>query len=151
AGDMRAACRAVVLPDRMLYYYAGSRARHGLGGPKRIGMDIGLATLRRDGWISLDAGAEPGTLVTKPFIHPGGELHLNANAEDGRIVGQFLDEQGEPIAGWGPSATLAANTLAGRVSFDGRRADALAGRTVRLKLNLTRAQLYAFWFAAVEE
>ena len=28
---------------------------------------IGLVTLRRDGFVSLDAGADVGMLVTKPF------------------------------------------------------------------------------------
>lgn len=47
-------------------YYNGFRERHGI--PDRGPHGIGLATLKRDRFISLTAsGAEPGTILTKPF------------------------------------------------------------------------------------
>ncbi len=145
AGDMRAACRSVILPDRMLFYYAGSPAKHGQGGPGRLGMDIGLATLRRDGWVSWDA-AQTGTLLTKPFIHPGGELVLNADAAAGSVVAEFLDGEGKPLSEPCVSLPLRENAIASRPVFAESLGATLAGRTVRLKLTLTRAALYALWF-----
>jgi len=97
SGDMRAACRSVVLYNRVLTYYAGSKAKHGEGEPLRIGMDIGLATFRRDGWVPLDAGEQAGVLMTKPFGHPGSVLHINADAAQGSLITEFLDGEGNPI------------------------------------------------------
>ncbi|MCC6489887.1 MAG: hypothetical protein IT364_20525 [Candidatus Hydrogenedentes bacterium] len=142
SGDMRAACRSVIVDDRILIYYAGSLAKHGEGGPKRIGMDIGLATLRRDGWFSLDAGSTPGTLVTKPFTHPGTELHANADAHDGSIVAEFIRADGAPVA----SDAFTGDVLDGTLPFDAGKKSEMAGKSVRLKLTLTNARLYSLWF-----
>ena len=145
-GDMRAACRSVILDDRVLIYYAGSKAKHGEGGPKRIGMDIGLATLRRDGWVSLDAEEQAGVLITKPFEYPGGVLHINADATHGSIVAEFLDGEGQPIGDGVVSALLRGDSLDGVPRFESESLPNLAGKTVCLKLTLTSASLYSLWF-----
>ncbi len=49
-----------------------------------------LAVLRRDGFISLDAGEEPGTLLTKPFVLGGTTLHVNADAKSGEVAVTLL-------------------------------------------------------------
>jgi hypothetical protein len=146
AGDMRGACRSVILPDRVLFYYAGSKAAHGKGGPLRIGMDIGLVTLRRDGWVSWDAGSESGALITKPFIHPGGELYLNVNAGGGSVVVEYLDAEGKPLAERRVCQPFVENAIAGKPAFPGPTPADLAGHPIRLKFTLTGAALYAFWF-----
>ncbi len=144
ASDMRGASRSVILDDRILFYYAGSPARHGLGGEKRIGMDIGLATLRRDGWVSLDAGNREGTLITKSFVYPAGSLYLNADASRGRITATIEDARGDPIRGFEGSLPMTADSLRMKPRFD-KSSDALAGRTVRLALQLKDASVYSFW------
>ncbi len=145
-GDMRAACRSVILNDRVLIYYAGSRAKHGEGGPKRIGMDIGLATLRRDGWISLDAGDNSGVIVTKPFVHPGKALHLNVDASKGSVVAEFLSDDGKGSRNEAVASPIRKDTLDTAVSFRSGTLDSLEGQPVRLKLTLTNAKLYSLWF-----
>ena len=142
SGDMRAACRSVIVDDRVMIYYAGSLAKHGEGGPKRIGMDIGLATLRRDGWFSLDAGSTPGTLVTKPFTHPGTELHANADAQGGSIIAEFIPAEGDSAI----SAAFKGDALDGTLSVDAVKRSGMRGETVRLKLTLSNAKLYSLWF-----
>lgn len=144
-GDMRAACRSVILDDRILIYYAGSAAAHGMGGKLKIGMDIGVATLRRDGWVSLDAGDNEGTLISKPFIHPGGTLTLNTDATGGSAVAQFLDADGNPIPTISPSDPVTGDHLAMRPDF-GTSPSQLHGNTIRLKLTCKNARLYSLWF-----
>ncbi len=144
-GDMRAACRSVILSDRVLIYYAGSSADHGGWSGLETGMDIGVATLRRDGWVSLNAGEGEGVLVTKPFVHPGGDLHLNVDAQGGSVVAAVLNEQGQPLSDWQPAAPVAADALDRRVSFD-QEASKLKGSVVRLKLKCRNAKLYSLWF-----
>ena len=146
SGDMRGACRSVILEDRVLFYYAGSAARHGKGGELNIGMDIGFATLRRDGWVSLDAGEEPGILVTKPFVHPGGSLFVNVDAQGGRLQATFLDENGSPFDKDIRSEPVSADLLSGRLDFGQTPPESLAGKTVRLQFELSHAKLYSFWF-----
>ena len=144
SGDMRAACRSVIVEDRILIYYAGSLAKHGEGGPKRIGMDIGLATLRRDGWVSLDAGSTPGSLVTKPFIHPGTDLHVNAETHDGTISAEYIPAEGDSIA----SAAFQDDSLDGTLAVDAGNKSRMRGQSVRLRLILSNAKVYSLWFGS---
>jgi len=44
----------------------------------KVGHAIGLATLRRDGFTSLDAHKQPGTVITRPLTMPGNSLFVNA-------------------------------------------------------------------------
>ena len=75
---------------------------------------IGLATLRRDGFVSLDAGADAGTLVTRPFTLPQGDLNLNTDAANGRIDVEIVDTEGHlllalpPVSGDQPRCKIAA-------------------------------------------
>lgn len=142
-GDMRGACRSVILEDRILIYYAGSQAPHGRGSELGLGMDIGFATLRRDGWVSLDAGEGEATLVTKPFAHPGGELHINAEADTGWVKAEILDEDGKILLS---SRALSENTLDSPLDLGSEGLAALRDKTVRLNLAAKNARVYSFWF-----
>ena len=44
-----------------------------------------MASLRRDGFVSLEA-ADQGSMLTRPIRHPGGRLHINARTEKGGSV-----------------------------------------------------------------
>ena len=68
--------------DRLHFYVSG---RHGVPGTAAPGIcSTGLATLRRDGFVSMDhpgpghpierLGVEPGTLVTRPVRFSGRHL-----------------------------------------------------------------------------
>jgi hypothetical protein len=145
AGDMRAACRSVILDDRVLFYYAGSAAEHGKGHELKLGrasgMDIGLATLRRDGWVSLDAGEQPGTLITKPFPLPKGKLHLNVDARGGRVQVALIDSAGKIAA---QSKTITGDKLDAPVLFPKTKLQ--PGTRVQIQITVETAKLYSYWF-----
>ena len=144
--DMRAACRSVVVEDRILIYYAGSAAKHGKGGETNVGMDVGLATLRRDGWVSLDAGNAVGTLTTKTFVHPGGTLHLNADTSQGAVIAQIQDAAGQALPGYDRGELQATDAISARVEFSAAEREGLAGRPVKLQFMMKNAKLFSFWF-----
>ncbi len=71
---------AVVRGDELWFYYTGFKYQ---GSGRAFDPDrsaICLAVLRRDGFMSVDAGASPGTLVTRPFTVSGKKLLVNLNA-----------------------------------------------------------------------
>jgi hypothetical protein len=107
---------------------------------------IGLVTLRRDGFVSLDAGADPGTLLTRPFTWPGGELYVNADAQGGSLQVAVLDEAGEPLPGFEASRAMAADTTAAAVSWNGAGLDRLRDQRVRLKFTLQNGKVFSYWF-----
>ena len=71
---------AVVRGDELWFYYTGFRYQ---GSARIYDQDrsaVCLAVLRRDGFMSLDAGDEEGTLTTRPFSLPGEKLFVNVDA-----------------------------------------------------------------------
>ncbi|MAG34856.1 MAG: hypothetical protein CL878_01180 [Dehalococcoidia bacterium] len=113
---------------------------------------VGLAKVRRDGFISRNAGSAGGTLTTR-LIQPGGSrLELNATAaEGGAITVEVQDEHGRvlpdfaaadctPVAG----DSLRHEGLWGEHRGDDRWQD----RPVHLKFHVRDAKLYGFQFAA---
>ena len=109
---------------------------------------ICLAVLRRDGFVSLDAAADEGQLLTKPLELGGAGLFLNLDAAGGQARVEVLDESGDPIPGF--AGDQAAMVTGNEVSLPARWPSetgliALAGRTVRLRINLKQASLYALW------
>jgi hypothetical protein len=59
-----------------------------------------MATLRRDGFASLDGGDNPGTVTTKPLTGLRGKLRLNCEASSGLLQVEVLDADGKVIPGY---------------------------------------------------
>ncbi len=114
---------------------------------------IGLATLRRDGWVSLDAGVSDGHVITKPVEIPSaqqGDTHprllLNIDAFAGDVWVTLLDENGSPIAGFENSNNLHGDFLRAEVTWPDHTLAKLADREVKLKIHGRLAKLYSYWF-----
>ena len=115
-----------------------------------------LATLRRDGFISLDAEAV-GTCATVIFTFSGGRLEVNAwTGFGGEIRIELADASAEtrrspaePVAGHALEECdpISGDSVRHTVTWKGRSdLSAWAGTPVRLRLRLRRARLYAIQF-----
>ena len=107
-----------------------------------------LAVLRRDGFVSLDGGESGGTVLTKPLVLAGSALFLNLDASRGVARVEVLDEGGQPVAAFSDdqAGELTGNDTRMPVEWrSGVDLSALAGQTVRLRIHLRQAKLYAFW------
>ena len=108
---------------------------------------IGLATMRVDGFASMDAYREGGTLTTKPLVFNGERLEVNLRAPErpfgvertpptpyGTFSVELLDRKGRTIE---PFSAVRCDTLTGdelrhTVTWNGSPdVTALAGETVR--------------------
>ena len=144
---------AILRGDELWFYYTGLKYR---GNFPNYDTDpntgaICLAVLRRDGFISLDAGAREGTVLTQPFAFPKGDLHLNVDAVKGYAVVQVCDEKGSAIAGFEASKPISGNHLDTVVSWPKGRLEKLAGKNVCLRIKLRQAQLYSYWIKGPQE
>ncbi|MEW6753572.1 MAG: hypothetical protein AB1505_21690 [Candidatus Latescibacterota bacterium] len=144
--------------DEVWVYYSGRLYRHGEyrrhpewrpdaprrdSGPSQVA--IGLATLRLDGWCSLEAGFGGGALLTQPVVLPEGEVWVNARADWGKVTVEFLDEHAAPLPGIPLARPLTADGVRQRVAWDEQgRVPPLTGRPVRLRLTLENAQVYGW-------
>lgn len=85
--------------DTIKMWYGGSSATHsGREDSSRSG--IGMATLRRDGFASLDAGAEEGVVTTKKLKNVHGIFRVNTNATKGWLKVEILDADGKVLPGF---------------------------------------------------
>ena len=133
--------RPILHGDELWFYYTGIKYR--CGAPKGA-RDLGavcLAVLRRDGFISLDAGAEPGSVTTQPFKLPSARLRLNANASRGFVQAALLDANGQVRCEARP---MSVDQLRGKVTW--KSSPPRAGADVRLRLTARHAALFSYWF-----
>lgn len=141
--------------DELWFYYSGRSYRHPIPGQGREPNHgaIGLAKSRLDGFVSMRAGAAPGSLTTVPlrFTSPG--LYVNASvAAGGSVRAEALDESGNPIPGFSRNDCLpfAGDNVRQQVRWTAHESLApLAGRTVRLRFHLQQADLYSFSLDAI--
>ena len=138
----------VVRGEQLWFYYSGLRHRWL---PRKAPADraaICLATLRRDGFVSLDADDGGGVVTTAPFTWEGERLYLNADASAGEIRCELLGAAGQPLAGFGRGDALAINADGVRqaVAWRGQAGmPALTDGPVQLRVHLREARLYSYW------
>ncbi|MBK9168145.1 MAG: hypothetical protein IPM24_11855 [Bryobacterales bacterium] len=136
----------LVVGDRLYFYMSG---RGGAKSVRRSGeMSTGLATLRRDGFVSMEAGAAGGTLTTRPVRFSGRHLFLNTDSLAGDLRVELLGEDGKPRAA---SVPLSVDNTLQRVAWqDAPDLAPFTGKPVRFRFHLRHARLYAFWVSADE-
>lgn len=132
----------VVRGDELWFYYTGLRYRVPPADADRRAGAICLAVLRRDGFISLDAGEEAGTLVTKPFLVNGANWFVNVDAAQGSVEVTVLDDAGQPLA---VSEPITGDQPRAAVRWKSGTGANLQGKTVRVRIVLRQAKLYSFW------
>ena len=148
--------RPIVRAEKLWLYYTGSKYRgtwkyvgkypHGKHVPLP-GFDpdrgaICLAVLRRDGFISLDAGKTEGTIVTKPFRLPADKLFVNVDAFKGQLCIEVLNTNGKVVA---VSEPMKGDLLRGEVEWQKGNIAALQGKAVSLRFILRNGSLYSYW------
>lgn len=138
----------LVVGDEIRIYYGGARNRHWLNyHPEPINSGVGLATLRLDGFVSVNGGAAAGTLTTKPLVFFGDTLEVNANAEGGSLTVEALDLDGQVIAGFSAAdcAPITTDSVRHVVQWkDSTDCHLIQARPIRLRFRLQNARLYAF-------
>ena len=139
----------VIRDDELWFYYTGVKFRWP---PRNWDPDhaaICLAALRRDGFVSLDAAAEGGSVVTEPFQWEGERLFINAVADEGAITVEILDGESVPLPGYGQEDAIALADDSVRQPVAWRAHSSLPdpdSGPIRLRINLTNARAYSYWF-----
>ena len=131
--------------DELWFYYGHYDGGHH-GGYTRGG--IGLAKLRRDGFVSLSAGPDEGAVTIEPFVLMGQKLLINARTRrPGGVTVEILDPSGRPHQGLTREDcdAFTGDSCRHVVSWNGRPSlAALQGQRITLRFHLSRADLYSF-------
>ena len=153
-GNMQSVNGVPLIVGDSLYIYSSGRSKNGVWWD--AGVSTGLATLRRDGFVSMRAGNKEGYLTTEKLSFDGKYFFVNADvkAKGAQLKVELLDADGNPIPGFtkrdcvvmrGDDKTKQLITWKGKQNLT-----ELKGRTIRAKFYLTRGDLYAFWISPWE-
>lgn len=143
-----------VVGDELWFHYtgfAGDAARKGReawDNGMYANASTGIAKLRRDGFASMDAETDGGTLTTKPVLFCGKRLFVNVNCPEGWLRVEVLDENSQPLEGFSAARcrALKVDSTLSEVTWEGTNdLSSLAGTPVRFRFHLTNGQLYSFW------
>ncbi len=140
---------APVMTDKELWFYYGGRTyRH--PGHSYQGKDngpvwgaVGLAVLRLDGFVSMDAGFEPGEIMTVPLVLSGEELHVNVRSPFGKLTVELLDfKTGRILV---TSDSLTTDSVDAPVTWNGKPQIPIKRRAVSIRFSLVNANLFSYW------
>ncbi len=165
--------QALDVGDETWLYYGGSICHHDwwyvgqfedLDVPEAWDDDLvryglGLAKLRREGYVSLDANeVREGVIVTQPFVSPGDRLAINARCgPKGYLKAEVTDVTGKAFAGrtWADCDVFTADAVRHEITWHrdavlpseinpdaGDRRPALQYR--KLRFLLRDAEIYSF-------
>lgn len=105
---------------------------------------------RKDGFVSINADASGGELLTKPFIFSGSRLELNAaTSASGSVRVEIQSADGKPFPGFAYTdcQPLNGDQIDAVIAWKpGAELRGLAGKPVRLRFRLEDADLYSFSF-----
>lgn len=140
----------IPMGNELWFYWRGTERTHGDASetPRKCG--IFRATMRRDGFVSLDAGYGGGEFTT-PLLEFGGErLELNVDGSAGGWLRvEIQDTDGLPLPGFSMNDAdgIMGNSIAKPVTWreDGDLSE-LRGEPVRFRFFMRDMKLYAFQF-----
>ena len=142
----------VVHNDELFFYYTGIKQYAFVGSGNDPSYEdyvpdagaICLAILRRDGFLSLDAGETPGKLTTRPCVLPGGRLRVNvAVRKHGHLQIEALNSNGDVLA---VSVPITRDERRAEVAWKRGNIIDLKGQLVHLRFTLCRSGLYSYWY-----
>jgi len=146
----------ISMGDELWLYFSGTARSHGkLPAGKDEGEEarksgVFRASMRRDGFISADAGYGGGELTTPVLRFGGDRLVLNCDGgAGGWLKVEMQDAEGTPVPGYGlgEADAVVGNGIDKTVTWNGRSGvGELAGKEIRLRIVMRDLKLYAFQF-----
>lgn len=148
-GNMQSVAGVPLIVGDSLYFYSSGRRLSKIMWDSHT--STGLATLRRDGFVSMHADKEEGYVLSEKLSFDGKYLFVNADVRKGKLLVEVLDEQGLPIEGFTKKDCIVmkkANSTKELIVWKNRKdLSTLSGKNIRLKFYLSDGDLYSFWIS----
>ncbi|MDP0495581.1 MAG: glycosyl hydrolase family 32 [Verrucomicrobiota bacterium JB024] len=142
-----------IVGDELWFYYSAYA-----GDPDRITKDwrlngtyangaVGLAKLRRDGFVSLRPIFPGSAIQTRRLAFSGSRLFVNADTACSRLTVAVLNADANPIAGLAHEDCLGllGNSTCAEIRWKSRSLEGLGDAGVCFQFKMARGDLYAFW------
>ena len=144
----------IVKGDELWFYYTGLKYRASFRyigkypsgtyefkeGLDLDGGAICLGTLRRDGFVSLDAASTAGSVTTEPFKFVGDKVYVNVDVLKGEAVVEALRADGKVIA---KSKPIRGDQP--RAAVQWKSGTVKTGTKAALRITVTNGSLYSYW------
>jgi hypothetical protein len=163
--DIEMPTQPLVVGDELRFYYGSMRVHHDwwimphderpdveeARNPEISGdgHHLCLATMRLDGYVSLDATVREGWIVTKPIFSTGDSLVINGRCnENGYIDVEIMDTWNNVWQEYSRDncETFTGDAVSHAVKWSGRETVSQVPGAVKLKFYLRNAELYSFRF-----
>jgi len=143
-----------IVGDKLWFYYIGFRGdqtklsdTYVMNGMHSYG-STGIAVLRRDGFASMSADENGGSLTTRLLTFNGKYLFVNVDCPTGTLNVEIIDEKNNVIFPYVKEAcnTVSADSTIKEVTWNTPKdLSELCGKKVRFRFYLTGGKLYSFW------
>lgn len=136
---------SITVGDKEFIYYSGYAEGHKTYYDRKVGM----AMLRKNGYVSRDAGSEGGMLKTPLAKLPGDYFTVNANVKEELRV-RLVNAKGETLNGfdWTDCVPIRGDSVSHRVEWrDNPKLP--AEELVSIEFSIKNAEVYGFDFAQV--
>ncbi len=153
-GNMQSIGGVPLVVRDSLYFYCSGRRLNDIMWDSYT--STGLAKLRRDGFVSMKAGKEEGSLKTEPIVFDGKYLFVNADVKGkkSQLLVELLDENGDPIEGFTKADCLGLkktdSTKAMITWKNNKDLSSIANKPIQMKFYLKDGNLYSFWISPWE-
>ncbi len=136
-----------VVNDKLYFYFSG---RAGIKGRAEAGISsTGLATLRRDGFVSMDAGDKEETLTTRKLVLSKKFFFVNADVkENGFLKVEILDSDGRIIQPFSKENCIPVLCNSTSIQVKWQNVEDLSdisGKPIKIRFYLKNCRLYSFW------
>lgn len=112
----------LVVGDLLYFYYSGRRLTEGYWDGDAA---TGLATLRRDGFASLDADTDGGLVVTRPLRFSDEYLFVNVAAPGGQLRAALSTPEGKQIEGFSLAESIPVTTDSTKIQLRWKTTDTM--------------------------
>jgi len=138
----------ILVGDELWFYYRGVRLAPTGDTTTIHSHKIGLAKLRRDGFVSIDGGSTAGRLLTRPLAYDGRKLYVNADVRPGGYVKAAMCAANRLAVNDHSLETcvpITQDTLSGLIEWHGGSTLPEAKGPMRIMFEIKNAKLYSFW------
>jgi len=155
SGMVLAPTDPILTDTQMLFYYGGFNTLHYITNDNPWSSAIGRAILRRDGFAAWEnLPEEVGIVETQVQIVTQDTLVINADAGNGRLTVEVLDETGDIMDGFDHASCQPLTEDTSRYTNcrapvqwkSNKSVSIILGRHVRLRFRLENARIFSFTF-----
>jgi hypothetical protein len=146
AGNVQSVAGVPIIVGDKLFFYVSGRYINADGDEIT---STGLATLRRDGFVSMDASGTEKQLTTELFKFNGDYFFVNAKISGGLRI-ELLDAKGNVIDGYSKDDCISytGDAVKAQIKWNGKNSlSELKGKAIKARFYVTDGSLYAFWIS----